>query len=140
MMLADYYKQRGDTVRSDDCARQAAEAWDAANGTERVSARSPGKPPCTPASAFRRAFTYTDELKVTHTWEFFDDGTFSHSVATAARAGGGPTELGWYTVTGEKMRLWQLRPPTDREVAYESLGEQGADGAILDGVRMKRVK
>jgi hypothetical protein len=137
MMLAEYYKARGDEVRADDCFRQAAESWDAANGTERTSARSPGKPPFMPAGVFRRAFTYFDELQVTHTWEFFGDGTFSHAVNAPSRSGGGPTELGWYSVGAGKVRLWQLRPPADRELSFELLGDDGKDGAVLDGVKMK---
>jgi hypothetical protein len=35
------------------------------------------------------------------------------------------------------MRLWQLLPAVDRNVAFEFIGEGGRDGAILDGVKMK---
>ena len=137
MMLAEYYRRLGDEVRADDCSRQAAEAWDAANGTPRTSARSPGKPPFAPAGAFMKTFFYTDELRVAHTWEFYEDGTFSHTVSTPPRGSTGPTELGWYALSGGKLRLWQLRPAVDREVPFELLGAGGRDGAMLDGIRMK---
>jgi hypothetical protein len=136
-MLAEYYKERGDAARADDCRRMAADAWDAASGAERTSAHSPGKPPFSPERTFQRTFAYTDELKVTETWEFFTDGTFARTVTDPSRSGAGPSEVGWYSVLNGRMRLWQVRPAADRTVAFELLGLDGKDGAVLDGVKMK---
>ena len=136
-MLAEYYKERGDAARADDCQRMAADAWDAASGAERTSAHSPGKAPFAPEGTFRRTFTYTDELKVTATWEFFIDGTFARTVSDPSRAGAGPSEAGWYRVLDGRMRMWQVRPVVDRTVAFELLGLDGKDGAVLDGVTIK---
>ena len=137
VMLAEYYKERGDAARADDCQRMAADAWDAASGTERTSAHSPGRPPFSPAGTFQRTFTFTNELKVTETWEFFTDGTFARTLTDVSRAGAGPGEVGWYTVLEGRMRIWQSRPAADRTVTFELLGPDGKDGAVLDGVRLK---
>jgi hypothetical protein len=135
--LAEYYKQRGDSARADDCSRMATDAWDVISGAERTTAHSPGKPPFSPEGKFQGTFTYTDELKVTQTWEFFSDGTFARAVNDATHGGGGPSEVGWYTLRDGRMRLWQVRPSVDRTVTFELLGDGGKDGAVLDGVRMK---
>jgi hypothetical protein len=136
MMLAQYYKDMGDNARADGCSRTAAAAWNAKSDAPET-AKSAGKPPFSPERTLRRSFTYTDELNVEHTWEFFVDGTYSHVLSSASGNGAGPTESGWYTRTSAQMRLWQLRPSVDRTVSFELLGPDGVDGAILDGVRMK---
>lgn len=136
MKLADYYKLIGEKAKAADCTKMAGEAWDAANGAIPNSAMSPGKPPFEPEGTFERTFTVTDEMKVIHTWQFYVDGTFSHSVTDLGK-GEGPTELGWYTFKDGRMRLWQQQPSVDRTVPFELVGPEGKDGAVLDGVRMK---
>lgn len=136
MMLAQYYKAKGDAARADDCTQLATQAWNAANGGTPESANAEGKPPFKPEHTFRRAFVYTDELNVAHTWEFYVDGTFSHAVSGPARDGA-PTETGWYTRADRKMRLWQLEPGVDRTVDFELLGPDGSEGAVMAGTRMK---
>ena len=131
MMLAQYYKNRGDATRADDCNRLAADAYNAtASGSAPETAGAPGRPPFEPQATFRRTFFYNDDQSAEHTWEFYLDGTFSHSA-------NGSTETGWYTRQGREMRLWQLRPKADRTVEFELVGPEGSDGAILGGVRMK---
>lgn len=130
MMLAQYYKERGDATRANDCNRLAADAYSATTSSAPETAGAPGTPPFEPQAGFRRAFVYTDSLSVEHTWEFYLDGTFSHTVSS------GPAETGWYTRQDRQMRLWQLRPKVDRTVEFELLGPAGSDGAIMAGVRM----
>jgi hypothetical protein len=135
MLLAQYYKDVGDKVRADDCTRMAADAYEAGSKMAPETARSPGKPPFSAEKTFRRTFVYADDLNVTHTWEFYLDGTFSHAVTSESRAAG-PNETGWYTRNRAQMRIWQLNPSVDRTVTFELLGPDGSDGAIMDGVRM----
>lgn len=136
MLLSQYYKDIGDKSRAEDCARKAADAYQASSAMPPETAGSEGKPPFSPQQTFRRAYAYTDELNVAHRWEFYLDGTFSHSVATGASPVG-PNETGWYTRSRAQMRIWQSKPSVDRTVSFELLGPDGSDGAILDGVRMK---
>jgi hypothetical protein len=138
LKLAEYYKAQGDKARADDCTKMATAAWEAASGAPPASAQSPGTPPFEPVGTFEAAFVYADELNVAHTWEFFDDGTFAHSVSNAEQAGlASPREVGWYSIENGQMRLWQAQPATDRTLAFELVGEGGSDGALMDGVRMK---
>jgi hypothetical protein len=137
VMLAEYYREQGERAKFDDCLRQAAEAWAAGSAADHASAGSPGQPPFVLRGAFRLAVTHTDDLGITHTWKFFRDGTYAHSIADSARQDAGPVERGWYAVADGRMRLWQLRPATDRNVTFEFIGIDGRDGVILDGVRMK---
>lgn len=136
MKLAEYYKAKGEAKKAADCTKLAGEAWDAANGAIPNSALSPGTPPFRPEGTFEKTFTVTDELKVMHTWQFYVDGTFSHSVTDLTK-GEGPSELGWYSLKGGQMRLWQLQPKVDRTVPFEFIGPDGQEGAVLDGVRMR---
>lgn len=136
MLLAQYYKEKGDAARADDCNRLAAEAWDATNGSAPESAGSEGKPPFEPERTLRRAFAYTDDLNVVHTWEFYVDGTFSHAVNSGSGEPG-PTETGWYTRRDRQLRLWQRSPSVDRTVDFELVGPDGSEGAVMAGVRMK---
>ena len=142
LMLAEYYKQNGQAKRADDCSKLATEAWEAAENGVRVSAGTPGAPPFEPQGVFRRNFAYTDEeLGASHRWEFFDDGTYSHSLPTpAGQSAPPPKELGFYSVSGGQIRLWQTRPALDRTVPFELLGEGGHNGAVLDGIRMRAVR
>ena len=133
MMLAQYYKQRGDATRADDCNRMAADAYNATDSGAPETAGAPGNPPFEPQATFRRTFVYTDEASVEHTWDFYLDGTFSHAVSS----GSGGTETGWYTRQDRQMRLWQLRPKADRTVEFEMLGPDGSEGAVMAGARMK---
>ena len=130
MMLAQYYKQRGDATRAEDCNRLAADAYNATAGGAPESANAPGKPPFEPQATFRRTFVYSDEQRVEHTWDFYTDGSFSHAVSNGA------TESGWYTRQGRDMRLWTSTPKADRTVQFELLGPEGSEGAIMGGVRM----
>jgi len=141
MMLAEYYKARGDKARAADCTKQAEEAWEASLSGLRISAESPGAPPFDPEGAFKRAFAYTDDVGVEHRWNFFDDGTWSHAItdpkiADATRI----TELGWYALKDGSMRLWQQDPATDRTIPFALQGKDGRDGAVMDGVKMKPAK
>ncbi|ODT01402.1 MAG: hypothetical protein ABS52_16790 [Gemmatimonadetes bacterium SCN 70-22] len=137
LKLAQYYKEHGEELMEDLCNQKAMEAWAAASGERPASAGSPGSPPFEPQNTFARRFSHSDEMKILHTWEFFSDGTYSHVLATADQPGGfGPRERGWYTLTGDQMRLWQFKPRGDRTVRVELLGAEGRDGAILDGARM----
>lgn len=137
LMLAEYYREQGARTTFDECLRQAAEAWAAGSAADHASADSPGRPPFVLRGTFRLAFTNTDDLGITHTWNFFRDGTYAHSIADSARRDAGPVERGWYAVADGRMRLWQVLPTVDRNVAFEFIGVGGRDGAILDGVRMK---
>jgi len=141
MMLAEYYKARGEKARAADCAKQAAEAWEAAEMGLRVSAGSPGSPPFETKGLFKQAFGYTDELGVAHRWEFFDDGTYAHAVSDPdVRDIQPPTELGFYAVAAGQIRLWQQDPAVDRTVTFSRVGRDGKDGARMNGVMMKPVK
>jgi hypothetical protein len=135
MMLAQYYKERGDAARADDCTHLAADAWNATNGGPETAAAS-GTPPFESKGTFRKTFVYSDDLKVEHTWAFYVDGTFSHSVSGGADAAG-PNETGWYTRQSGRIRLWQERPKTDKTVDFELLGADGEGGAVMAGMRMK---
>lgn len=138
LKLAEYYKEMGDKIRADDCTKMASEAWEAAEKGLRTTAGTPGTPPFEPAGAFLKTFAGTDELGVVHRWEFFDDGTFAHSVTGAAAVQGeSPTELGWYSVSPGQVRLWREKPGMDRTVPFELLGQDGKNGAVLDGLKMK---
>ena len=131
MMLAQYYKQRGDAARADDCNRLAADAYNATADGAPETAGASGHPPFEPQATFRRTFVYTDEQTAEHTWDFYTDGSFSHSVSTGA------SEKGWYTRQGREMRLWKSNPKADHTVAFELVGPDGSDGAIMAGVQMK---
>jgi hypothetical protein len=135
MLLAQYYKERGDAARADDCTHMAADAWNATNGGPET-AGSTGTPPFESKGTFRKTFVYTDELKVEHTWAFYGDGTFSHSVNSGSDAPG-PNESGWYTLQNGRMRLWLERPKTDKTVDFQLLGPEGSEGAVMAGTRMK---
>lgn len=141
LKLAEYYKEIGDKTRSNDCSKMAAEAWEAAESGVRVSAGTTGTPPFEPAGAFRQNFAYSDaELGASHRWEFFEDGTYQHSLTTpVGQAAPPPKELGFYTVTNGQIRLWQAAPPLDRTAPFQLLGG-GNDGAVLDGVKMRAVR
>lgn len=136
MMLAQYYKAKGDVARADDCTRLATDAWNAASGSTPETAGAAGHPPFHPEGTFRRTFVYTDDLNISHTWEFYVDGSFSHAVSSASQSSG-PTETGWYTREDRKMRLWEQRPSVDRTVDFELVGPDGSDGAIMGGARLK---
>ena len=136
MMLAQYYKQKGDVARAENCNQLAADAYGATSVSTPETAGADGRPPFEPENTLRRTFVHTDTLSVEHTWEFYMDGTFSHAMS------GGPgdaraTATGWYTRHGRHLRLWQARPSVDRTVDFELLGPDGSDGALLDGVRMR---
>lgn len=140
LKLAQFYKEHGEELMEDLCNQKAMEAWAAASGERPASAGSPGSPPFEPQQAFAGRFSYTDEMQLEHTWEFFADGTYSHILTTADRPDGvGPRERGWYTLSGNRMRLWQFKPRGDRTIRFELLGSDGKDGAILDGARMSPV-
>jgi hypothetical protein len=142
LMLAEYYKQNGDKARADDCTKLASEAWEAAENGVRVSAGTPGTPPFEPAGAFRQNFAYQDvDLGATHRWEFFADGTYLHSLTTpAGQSAPPPKELGFYTVLDGQIRLWQSAPVLDRTVAFQLSGDQGKNGAVMDGIQMRAVR
>jgi hypothetical protein len=135
MLLAQYYKEIGDQTRANICSRRAADAWDAGSNAPPETAASPGKPPFAPERTFRRTYTYADDLNIAHTWDFYLDGTYKHEVS-GAPGGVGPTETGWYTRTKTQMRLWQFTPSADRTVDFELVGPDGADGAVMAGMRM----
>jgi hypothetical protein len=142
LKLAEYYKDRGETTRADDCTKMANEAWEAAEKGLKVSAGTSGTPPFEPARTFRQNFAYADEeLGASHRWEFFDDGTYAHSLTTpAGQTAPPPRELGWYTVLDGQIRLWQSQPALDKTVTFELLGELGKNGLVLDGIRMRAVR
>jgi hypothetical protein len=136
MLLAQYYKAIGDKARSDDCTRLASEAWEVGSRARPETAGAAGQPPFTSERTFRGSFSYSDDLNVTHTWDFYADGTFRHKV-NGDSDGAGPNETGWYTRSGTKMRLWQSAPAVDRTVDFQLIGPDGIDGAVLSGIRMK---
>lgn len=142
LKLAEYYKEQGDSRRADDCTKLANEAWDAAENGIRTTAGTGGTPPFEPAGVFRRNFAYSDEVVgVSHRWEFFDDGTFAHSLTTPpGQTAAPPREVGFYTVLDGQIRLWQPQPAVDRTVTFELLGPDGKNGIVLDGVRMRVVR
>ena len=142
LMLAEYYKQNGQAKRADDCSKLATEAWEAAENGVRVSAGTTGTPPFELKGLFRRNFAYADEeLGASHRWEFFDDGTYAHSLTTpAGQLAPPPTELGFYSVFDGQIRLWQTRPALDRTVPFTLLGNGGQDGAVMDGIKMRAVR
>ena len=142
LMLAEYYKLNGEAARADNCNKMATEAWEAAENGVRVSAGTRGTPPFEPVGTFRQNFAFTDpELDASHRWEFFDDGTYAHSLPTpVGQAAPPPKELGFYTILDGQIRLWQPSPPLDRTVSFELLGEGGRNGAVLEGIRMRAVR
>ena len=142
LRLAEYYKERGETTRADDCTKMANEAWEAAEKGLKVSAGTLGTPPFEPTGTFRQNFAYADdELGASHRWEFFDDGTYAHSLTTpAGQTAPPPKELGWYTVLDGQMRLWQAKPALDKTVTFELSGDMGKNGLVLDGIRMRAVR
>lgn len=142
LMLAEYYKEVGDKVKAADCTKMASEAWEAAEKGIRVSAGTPGTPPFEPAGGFRQNFAYQDaEVGGSHRWEFFEDGTYLHSLGIPeGQTTAPPKELGWYSVFDGKIRLWQSAPSLDRTVVFELLGDGGRNGAVLDGIKMRAVR
>jgi hypothetical protein len=142
LKLAEYYNEVGDKVKADDCTKMASEAWEAAEKGVRVSAGTPGTPPFEPVGTFRQNFAYADtELGATHRWEFFEDGTYQHSLTTpAGQSTPPPKELGFYTLVNGQVRLWQAAPALDRTVSFELLGDAGKNGAVLDGTKMRAVR
>ena len=130
MMLAQYYKDRGDATRADDCNRLAADAYNATATAPPETAGAAGHPPFERQATFRRTFVYTDEQMIEHLWDFYADGTFSHMA-------NGTIETGWYTRDGRDMRLWSVKPKVDRTVQFELIGPDGSEGAVMGGVRMK---
>ena len=130
MMLAQYYKDRGDATRADDCNRLAADAYNATATAPPETAGAAGHPPFERQATFRRTFVYTDEQMIEHLWDFYADGTFSHTA-------NGTIETGWYTRDGRDMRLWSAKPKVDRTVLFELIGPDGSEGAVMGGVRMK---
>jgi hypothetical protein len=136
MMLAQYYKEHGDKPRADNCTQLAADAYTATASAAPETAGAPGRPPFAPEATFRRTFMYTDEQHVEHTWDFYVDGTFSHTVNVTSGEAPAP-EIGWYTRHDRQMRLWELKPKSDRTVEFELVGPDGSEGAVLAGARMK---
>ena len=120
----------------------ATEAWEAAENGVRVSAGTPGTPPFDPVGTFRQNFAYPDpDLGATHRWEFFEDGTYLHSLTTpAGQSTPPPKELGFYTLLNGQIRLWQATPALDRTASFELSGEAGKNGAVLDGIKMRAVR
>ncbi len=142
LMLAEYYKEIGDKTKASDCSKMATEAWEAAENGMRTSAGTAGEPPFELVGTFRQNFAYADaELGASHRWEFFEDGTFLHSLTTpAGQTAPPPKEVGFYTLVNGQIRLWQAAPALDRTVPFELLGAGGKDGAVLDGVKMRAVR
>jgi len=142
LKLAEYYKDQGDKARADDCTKLANEAWDAAEKGVRPSAGTAGTPPFEPAGTFGRNFAYSDEaVGVSHRWEFYDDGTFAHSLTTPpGQTAPPPRETGWYTVLDGQIRLWQPNPAVDRTVTFQLQGEGGSNGVVMEGIRMRVVR
>lgn len=141
LMLAEYYKEMGARAKADDCTKMATEAWEAAENGVRVSAGTPGNPPFETVGTFRQNFAYADtELGASHRWEFFEDGTYQHSLTTpAGQLAPPPKEIGFYAVTNGQIRLWQAAPVLDRTATFQLLGDGGKDGAMLDGIDRKSV-
>ena len=142
LKLAEYYKEIGDKTRAADCTNMATEAWEAAEKGIRVSAGTTGTPPFELTRTFRQNFAYQDaDLGTSHKWEFFDDGTYLHSLGIPeGQTVAPPKELGWYTVLDGQIRLWQSAPALDRTVAFELSGESGKNGAVMDGIKMRAVR
>lgn len=142
LLLAEFYKGKGEIARADDCTKMAGEAWEAAERGVRTSAGTTGEPPFELTGTFRQNFAYSDEsLGVTHRWEFFEDGTYAHSLTTpAGQTAPPPRELGFYAVLEGQIRIWQPRPALDRTLPFELLGEGGKNGAVLEGIRMRAVR
>ena len=142
LMLSEYYKEIGDKSKASDCAKMASEAWEASENGVRFSAGTPGNPPFELVGTFRQNFAYADaELGASHRWEFFEDGTYLHSLTTpAGQAAPPPKELGFYTISNGQIRFWQAAPVLDRTVTFELLGDAGKDGAVMDGVKMRAVR
>ena len=66
---------------------------------------------------------------MTHVWGFYRDGTFAHRISDPQKgAGDGVVEPGWYSISGGRMRLWQLRPAVDRSVTFQLAGESATMG------------
>lgn len=142
LKLAEYYKEIGDKVKADDCTKMASEAWEAAESGVKVTAGSPGKPPFEPERTFKQNFAYTDpDLGTTHRWEFYDDGTYSHSLpAPAGSSTPPPKELGWYQLLDGQIRLWQVNPALDRTIPFVLIGDGGKGGATMEGTKMRAVR
>jgi len=141
LLLAQYHKALGNAKLEDICNDKALKAWEAASGERPTSAGSQGSPPFDSENTFAGVFAYTDDVKVQHSWEFFFDGTYAHSLATAEQPDGtGLRERGFYTLSDGRIRLWMMKPRSDRRVSFELKGEGGKDGAVMDGIRMEWVK
>lgn len=142
LKLAEYYKEQGDKARADDCTKLANAAWDAAEKGVRTSAGTGGTPPFEPAGSFRRNFAYSDDAAgVSHRWEFYDDGTYSHSLTTPpGQIAPPPKEVGFYTVLNGQIRLWQPNPALDHTVTFQLQGEGGSNGVVMDGIKMRAVR
>jgi hypothetical protein len=140
--LGAYYKDRGEPVLADNCNRMAVDAWAAASGERPASAGAPGSPPFEGGTLISRGFSFTDQdLKVEHTWDFYDDGTWSHVITALSDPDTpGPRETGWYHITPGRIRLWQMKPRADKQLSFDMLGDGGKDGVILDGVKMVPLK
>lgn len=140
--LGLYYKERGEGTLADNCNRMAIDAWSAASGERPASAGAPGTPPFEGGTLLSRGFVVTDtDLKVEHTWDFYEDGTWSHVITMLADPETpGPRESGWYYIADGRIRLWQMKPRSDKRLSIEILGEGGKDGMILDGVKMVPLK
>lgn len=141
MMLAQYYRAQGDKARAAKCTDQATEAWEAAEEGLPVTAGAAGTPPFGLTGVFRQSYTNTDDLGLVHRWDFFDDGSFAHTVADPKVTNAAPPrEVGWYTVADGQLRLWQKDPATDRTLPFQRLGKEGREGAVLDGVKLVPVR
>ena len=101
LKLAEYYKEIGDKLKADDCTKMASDAWEAAENGVRVSAGTPDTPPFEPMRTFRQNFAYQDtELGTSHKWEFFEDGTYLHSLGIPeGQTKAPPRELGCFATT-----------------------------------------
>lgn len=141
MLLSEYYKARGEKERAADCAKQAADAWAASERGIAASADAPGTPPFEVVGAFRQTLGYADDIGLSHRWQFFDDGTWQHTIIDPKLPDAQAlTEVGWYRLADGSMRLWQSDPPSDHIVPFTLQGKDGKDGAVMDGVKMKVVK
>ena len=100
-----------------------------------------GTPPFAVAGTFEQILGYADDVGVSHRWQFFQDGTWSHTIIDPKLADAQPLiQVGWYMVANEQMRLWSQDPASDRTVSFTLQGKNGKDGAVMDGVKMKVVK
>lgn len=141
MMLAQYYRAQGDKARAAKCTDQATEAWEAAEKGLPVTAGASGTPPFGLTGVFRQSYTNTDDLGLVHRWDFFDDGSFAHTVADPKVTNvAPPREVGWYTVADGQLRIWQQEPAADRTLPFQLLGKDGREGAVLDGVKLVPVR